>query len=132
MPNVGSIVAMPVSALLHVPLPGVADNDEVVLPAHTVADPEITGTALTVTIELAAVPQPFEYDIVDVPAESALTTPVVPTVATRVLELVHTPPAVASVKFVVDPAQTISVPVIVTGAALTVTVLAVEQPPAVT
>ena len=61
------------------------------------------------------------------------TTPEVPTVATAVLVLLHTPPEVASVNVVDEPAFTVAVPVIVpaTGNGLIVIVevaAAVPQP----
>ena len=55
--------------------------------------------------------------MVVVPAETPVTTPAPETVATEADELLHTPPAVASASAVVDPAQTVVVPVIAAGAA---------------
>ena len=71
--------------------------------------------------------------MVAVPADTPVTMPVLPTVATVVAVLLHTPPVVASLNPVVAPAQTIAVPVIVPadGKGLTVTTLiaaAVPQP----
>ena len=69
--------------------------------------------------------------MVAVPADTPLTTPTL-TVALDASLVLHTPLAVASVKVVVDPAQTETVPVIpdTTGRALTVTTVltAVTQP----
>ena len=48
----------------------------------------------------------------DVPATAPLTMPDVPIVATVVLLLLHTPPVVASLNVVVEPAHTVAVPVI--------------------
>ena len=66
------------------------------------------------------------------PAATPVTTPEALTVATAVLLEDQVPPAVASLKFVVEPTQTEAVPVIAaaTGRALTVTpvVTAVVQP----
>src|SRR6202000_256808 len=61
--------------------------------------------------------------MVVLPADTAVTTPVLPTVATIVFMLLHTPPAVASRNVLVLPAQTAPLPVIVpaAGRALTVT-----------
>jgi hypothetical protein len=75
--------------------------------------------------------------MVVVPAATPVTTPEALTVATAVLEEDHVPPAVTSARVVVDPAQTVVVPVIAatTGSALTVTVveeLAVQPDPFVT
>ena len=59
------------------------------------------------------------------PAATPVTTPPLVIVATDVLELLHTPLAVASDKVVVKPAHTLVVPVIAatTGFAFTVTTL---------
>ena len=66
------------------------------------------------------------------PAAMPVTIPVVPTVARAVLLLDHTPPPVALLRAVLDPAQTVVVPVIepALGSGLTVTAvvaLAVPQ-----
>jgi hypothetical protein len=45
------------------------------------------------------------YEIVTVPADTPVTTPVVPTVAIAVLEEDHVPPEVESVNVVVEPVQ---------------------------
>ena len=71
--------------------------------------------------------------MVAVPAATPVTVPVLPTVVTVVAVLLHAPPVVASLNPVVDPAQTIAVPVIVPadGKGLTLTTLiaaAVPQP----
>ena len=42
--------------------------------------------------------------------------------------LLHAPPAVALLKVVVEPAQTLVVPVIAAGSGLTVTVVVTAQP----
>jgi hypothetical protein len=61
---------------------------------------------------------------VDVPAATAVTIPVEdPIVATLVVKLVHVPPGVAFDSVVVLPWQTLRVPEIAVGAALTVTVV---------
>ena len=62
--------------------------------------------------------------MLDVPADTPDTIPVVPIVATPMLALVHVPPPVASARAVVAPVQTVSVPVIAAGVVLTVTVVA--------
>jgi hypothetical protein len=66
------------------------------------------------------------------PAETPVTTPEALTVATAVLLEDQVPPAVASLKVVADPTQTLVVPVMAatTGRAFTVTpvVTAVVQP----
>jgi hypothetical protein len=50
-----------------------------------------------------------------------VTMPEVPIVATDVVVLLHVPDAVASVRFVVEPVQTVGVPVIADGLGLMVT-----------
>ena len=72
-----------------------------------------------------------------VPDVRPFTTPVVPTVATTVFVLLHTPPVVTSVNVVDEPAITVAVPLIVpaAGKGLTVTTwvaAAVPQLPMVT
>ena len=64
-----------------------------------------------------------------VPAVTPLTIPFdEPTVATDVLELVHTPPVVASVKVVVPLVPTVVVPMMDTGIAFTVTTVVTVLP----
>ena len=64
------------------------------------------------------------YEIVVVPALTPVTTPLASTVAFDVETEVHVPPPAASAKLVVEPAQTMAVPVIVPaiGIGLTVTI----------
>ena len=65
----------------------------------------------------------------DVPASTPVTTPLPdPIVAIVVALLVHEPPAEPSVKFVVNPAQTLSVPVIAEGNGLTVAIAVIIHP----
>jgi len=66
--------------------------------------------------------------MVVVPADTPLTAPPVPTVATVVLLLLHVPPAVASVNEVILPAHTARVPVMGAGENVTNTVVVVMQP----
>ena len=131
-------VATEPSLLLHTP-PLVASLRVVVEPAHTLIVPVIAdtvGNGLTVTVDVTIVTQPKPlvtvYDIVTIPADTPLTMPVEPTVATNVLPLLHTPPLVASLNVVVEPAHTLMVPVIAdtVGNGLTVTteVTVVTQP----
>ena len=61
-------------------------------------------------ITLGSKPQPLEYDIVEVPAATAVTNPPAETVATAVLELPHAPSVDASVSVVVVPLHIIEVP----------------------
>ena len=72
------------------------------------------------------------YDIVDEPAATPVTTPVVElTVAFAVLLLAHTP-LPASLSMVVWPTHTLAVPDIDAGNGLTVTTVVVIQPVAST
>ena len=69
----------------------------------------------------------------DVPGAIPVTTPLPPTVATPVTELLHPPPVTASVNGVIAPTQMVVAPMIgkVTGKGLTVTITvaaAVPQP----
>ena len=67
--------------------------------------------------------------MMDDPEETPLTIPeAVPTVATPVLLLSHVPPAGEPVSVVVAPAQTLAVPEIPVGRALTVNMNVVLQP----
>ena len=64
-------------------------------------------------------PKPITYEIVAVPAETPVTTPVAGlTVATEGLLLDHTAPGVAAVNVVVAPAQMLDAPVTVIGVAV--------------
>jgi hypothetical protein len=67
--------------------------------------------------------------MVAVPAATPLTIPVAePTVAVVTSLLLHVPPLVLLVKFVVAPVHIVPVPVIAEGNALTVTVVVALQP----
>jgi hypothetical protein len=63
-------------------------------------------------------------------AVPAATPPTVPaaTVAIAVLPLVHTPPATPSLRLVVNPVQTLAVPLMAAGEAFTVTTVVTEHP----
>ena len=101
----------------------------VVEPAHTIPAPLMAaGSASTVTALIAVHPVPRVYVITEVPFATPDTIPVdVPTVAADVLLLLHVPPP-ASVNAVVEPAQTLAVPVIAEGRVLTVTTVVFWQP----
>lgn len=58
-------------------------------PSQTDMEPEIVGTAFTVTVCVAVQPFEFVYVIVAVPAELPVTTPLASTVATVASEVVH-------------------------------------------
>lgn len=90
------------------------------------------GPVLTVTTMDALHPPVVVYVIVVGPGETPVTNPPPPgpgvTVATPVFELVHVPPANASLNCVVRPGQMVVVPLMVPGSAFTVTVfVAVPQ-----
>ena len=63
-----------------------------------------------------------------VPVSTPLTTPPVVIVATDVLLLLHTPPPVASLSALVAPTHKVIVPVIASGAGVTVIVFVTVQP----
>src|ERR1700733_9623913 len=109
-------VAVVRSLLLHVP-PLVPLVKFVVEPTHTAAVPLIAaGTLLTVTAAVAIQPVDNAYVMVAVLAATPVTTPVAePTVAVVTSLLLHVPPPVLLVKFVVKPIHTASVPVIPDG-----------------
>jgi hypothetical protein len=94
------------------------------------------GNELTVAVVVAAVPQPFEYVIVVVPPKIPVTVPDTdPIVPVLVLLLLHVPPGVASLRVAVPPIHTLTLPLIATGCAFTVTILfavAAQLPVAVT
>ena len=99
----------------------------VVDPAHTVSVPVIVGRALTVTVAVILHPLLLVKVITLVPTATPVTRPVVLTVATVVV--VETQGVVEAavpepVNWVVDPTQTVSVPVIV-GMGFTVTAVLV-------
>src|ERR1035437_9723023 len=85
---------------------------------HTVT---IAGNGLTTTTLVATHPVPRVYAIVDVPADTPVTTPAPETGAFVVLLLLHTPPAVASLKVIVEPLQTLVAPAIAAGKGFMVT-----------
>jgi hypothetical protein len=65
-----------------------------------------------------------------VPPDTPVTVPVLVTVATDVLPLLHTPPEVASLSDMVEPAHMIEPPLMDEGSGLTVTtVVAMQLPP---
>lgn len=102
----------------------------VVNPLQIVNVPVIIGRAMTVTVAVAT--QPFElvYVIIAVPAVFPVTTPALLIVATAVLEETQALIAAGADgldNVVVNPAQTVSVPLI-TGSGLTVTVAVITQP----
>ena len=110
MPVDEPMAAIVALLLLHKP-PATASLNVIVDPTCTVVLPAIAATAFTVNV-IVANPAPTAYVIVHVPPATPVTTPVDdPTVATAVLLLLQCPPAVESVSVLVDPSQTLPVPV---------------------
>jgi hypothetical protein len=92
-----------------------------------------TGNGFTViTTDAKTVPQLFvtAYTIESVPAVTPVTMPVLPTVASAVLVLLHTPPGAASVSVIDESAHTLPAPEMVpaTGSGLTVIASVVRHP----
>lgn len=88
----------------------------------------IPGKGLTVTVADCAQPVPeIVYTITDVPALTPVTVPAL-TVAKEGELLDHAPPVVVSPSNVVDPAQTVSAPVIGLGNGLIVTTRVAKHP----
>jgi hypothetical protein len=114
--------------LLHVP-PDVASERLIQDPIHTAVPPLMAaGLANTVTVLTArqALPVLMRYVILVVPAVKPYTMPVVdPTVATVVAELLHVPPAVPSLKVMVEPAHIEEAPLMAVGDGITVSVAVV-------
>ena len=107
--------------VLHEP-PASTSLNVVTVPTHATGFPEIAGAAPTVTTVSAVHPVGAVYVIAAVPPVTPVTIPdEVPTVA-FVLPLIQVPPVVTSLKEVVNPWQTVGVPVIAAGGGLTVRV----------
>lgn len=121
-------VATPVADELQVP-PVVPELRVTAEPTHMAVTPvSALGKGFTVKVVTLLQP-PSAYVIVVAPAATPVTVPVTePTVATATVLLLHTPPVVAELSVVADPAHTLVVPVIAAGIALTVTVVVVLQP----
>ena len=122
-------VATDVLLLVHVP-PGVVFVKVVVAPAHTDEEAGLMtgGAAMTVTGFVTLHPATV-YVIVANPVPIPVTIPVLPTVATEVLLLVHVPPEVASDNKSVVPMQIVAPPegLIAAGLPLTVKVAVTKQ-----
>jgi len=102
----------------------------VVPPTQTVNVPAMVGAAVTVTVAVRLQPLLFVYVITLVPAATPVTTPVLLTVATAGVADTHGFTAAGvpePVNVVVEPIQTVNVPVIV-GKGFTVTVAVMLQP----
>jgi hypothetical protein len=126
-------VAIAELLLLHMP-PAVVLASVVLLPVQAVVVPVIAaivgGAATVMPAVTTAVPQLLvtAYEMVADPKLTPNTTPPVFIDATAALLVLHVPPAVASVRVVVLPLQTVVAPTI--GAAkteLTVTVMPVDD-----
>lgn len=115
--------------VLQVP-PDVALLNVVVLPTQTDVVPVIVaGSALVVKMIVVRQPVGSVYDMLLVPAETAVSAPVTDAmVATLVVALLHVPPVVVLASVVVLPAQATSVPVIASGNGLMLTVVVRMQP----
>ncbi len=130
IPVTGLIVAVPVAPEVHMP-PLLLLLKLVVEPAQTIWVPLIAdGNGLTVTVFVSIQPVGNVYVMFAVPALIPVTFPDPLTDALPLL-LLHVPPVVASVRFVVKPAHTADVPVILAGIGfiLTVTLPSVPQQP---
>ncbi len=121
-PDAEPTVAIVVLLLLQVP-PVTASLNVDEAPVQKSVFPEIADTGFTVTVEVAIHAVGAVYVIIVVPPVIPVTVPDVPTVATPELLLLHPPPAVASVRFVDSPSQTLAVPVTDAGNGLIVTVV---------
>jgi hypothetical protein len=122
-------VATAVLLLLHDP-PEVTSLSVVVIEADSVVMPVIAltdGAAFTVTVSAAMQPAPVVNVIIEVPADTPVTMPVVPTVATDVLLLLHVPPPEPT-SVVVAPTHTELVPVIPGSGFTVTTAVAVHVP----
>jgi hypothetical protein len=123
-------VAMVGTVELQVP-PVVASVNRSVLPTQTdgLCGVIATGALFMVTIFVAVHPEVSTYEMVLVPMLTPVTTPVVFTVATPGVLLLHAPPPVASVNAAVPPRQMLTGLVGRIGdEALTVTRIVVRQP----
>ena len=127
-PVIEFIVATAPVADVQTP-PAVVLVSVVVDPIHALAVPPIAasvGKAFTLTVACAVEIHPFVvtvYVIVAVPAATPVTTPVEASTVATALDDDQTPPVVALVNVVAEPAHTSVVPLIAatTGRALTVT-----------
>lgn len=126
-------LTVPAAVLLlaHAPPAGVLLN-VVVNPLQMTSEPDVVivpGKGITVTTVLTAQPVLSIYDMVDVPAVTPVTMPIVPSAIRELpLELLHVPVAGVLFNVVVAPAQTVFVPVIVVGSSFTVTMVELAQP----
>lgn len=119
--------------LLHVP-PGVALDNNDVVPWQMLIEPVMdAGIGCTVNTDVVKHVLGKVYVITVVPGAGVADTPVTrpvpkPTVAIAGMLLVHVPLATGWLNVVVNPSHTLSVPVIATGAGVTVTTIVDVQP----
>jgi len=115
IPDVDPTIAWPVALLLHKP-PEVASLRLVVCVTQTTGVPVIAaGVVFTVTAWVDTHPPGNIYVITGVPAAMPVTTPAPSTLPRVALLLLHEPPALASLRAVVEPTHTLNVPVIEAG-----------------
>lgn len=129
-PVPGTMVAMAVLPLAHVPPDGVHVS-VTVLAGHIVVGPPIApGSGLTVTVRVLKQPVNDDvYVIVVVPTATVFTMPVaMPIVAIPALLLLQVPPALVLVSVMLDPMHTEPGPPINGGKSLTVTIAVVMHP----
>ncbi len=128
IPVVLPTMAFAVLLLDHVP-PGVALLSVMVAPGQTDDAPVVAESGFMVTVVVVIQPLLIKYVIVAVPADTPVTTPVVPTDATLVLLLLQVPPDVALDSVVVVPAQIEVVPVIAVGDPMVIVVVVTQPVP---
>ncbi len=126
MPEVDPIVPTAGVILIQV-VPTDGSVNVAVAPTQILEGPAIgAGTGYTVTDLLTVQPDPSEYEIIAVPADTPVTRPLSdPTIATPGVAEVHNPPDTASDNVIVDNAQTVLGPLMATGEGLTVTIVVI-------
>jgi hypothetical protein len=121
IPVPGLIVATPVLLLIHDTAGAEALVSVALVPTHVTNVPVIeAGFGFTVYIVVAAQPVGNVYEMITVPADTAVTTPDVLIVAMPVFRLLQLPPAVPSVNVVVKPTHAFFMPLIAAGSGFTV------------
>ena len=102
----------------------------VVVPTQATAVPDTAaGSGLTVSVAVRVQPVAIVYVIIEVPVDTAVTTPDdEPIVATEVVPLAQVPAAGVLDNEVALPSQTVKEPVIEVGNGFTVIVVVVRQP----
>ena len=134
-PVVETTLAVPAALLLQLP-PAVISLSCVVRPEHTSRVPVIiAGSGFTVTTTVDIQPVGKLYVIVAVRAVVPVAVPVTSTVlpvakmeTTEVLLLLQVPDGVTSLRLVVEPWQTLSIPNIDPGSGFTVTTAVAVHP----